>query len=324
MKELNYVSVDTIISKLIRDLGVDSINEDDIIEWTAEALEAVESVGLLEEAVAFIEVSNHHAELPKNIDSIIQIARKHKWHKNDESCSPKEVLTNLEETKPETSSSCYIGDGTCSVELVPLDCDGSPLFDTELVYYRPYYDFKAEYFDWRHSGYYQRDWAPVRLKNHSFFNTIVCQEEEGLYSNSVDEYTIVANKTLTFSFKEGFIAVSYLRKLTDENGYPMIPDHYAYKTAVTKYITWMLLTREWYARREGSEGRMLKAEEQWQWYAKQAGNRGLMPRGVDQFENLLQQRNYLLPRVHRYSQYFKNLSRPENRSFLNPDRRNNY
>lgn len=322
MKHINYVSVDTIISKLIRDLGVDAINEDDIIEWTAEALEAFSSVDLLEEAVAFIEVRNHQFELPKRIDSIIQIARKNNWSRQDESCTPCNMLNDLQDTLPESSSSCYIG-GKCSSadDLVPLDCDGSPLFDTELVYYRPYYDFRAEYFDWRNSRYYKEKWTPVTLKNHTFFNSLVCPEEsDGLYNNSKDEYSIVGNKVVRVSFQDGFVAVAYNRYLLDDDGYPMIPDTYSAKTAVTKYITYKISERNFYANRAGSESRLQKAESDWQWYCKQAGNEILMPKGVDQFENLLRQRNYLLPRNHRYNKFFANLSAPENRIFMNPRR----
>ena len=103
----------------------------------------------------------------------------------------------------------------------------------------------------------------------------------------------------------------------------MIPDHFAYITAITKYITMKLMERMWYAGRQGYEARVAKAEQDWQWYCKQAGNRGLMPSGIDQYQNMLDASQYLLPRMFRYNQFFMDMSRPEGRKFNDPDGRNN-
>ena len=59
-----------------------------------------------------------------------------------------------------------------------------------------------------------------------------------------------------------------------------------------------------------------------QCYCKQAGNKALIPQGVDQYQNILDQTNYILPRIDRYYGFFGKMSRPENRKYLDPDRRN--
>ena len=63
-RHLQYVSADRIIAKLYRDLGLEELNETDIIEQIGEALEAIGAITLYEEAVAFIEIENHQADLP--------------------------------------------------------------------------------------------------------------------------------------------------------------------------------------------------------------------------------------------------------------------
>ena len=129
---------------------------------------------------------------------------------------------------------------------------------------------------------------------------------------------------MRFSFKTGFVAIAYTRQMLDENGYPMIPDHYSYVTAVTKYITMKMMEREWYSGRQGFGDKVKKSEQDWQWYCKQAGNRAIMPEGLDQFQNMLDQRQYLLPRIHRYNQFFKDMGRRENRAYNDPDGRNQH
>jgi hypothetical protein len=83
-----------------------------------------------------------------------------------------------------------------------------------------------------------------------------------------------------------------------------------------------LMEREFYANRDGSVGKLQKAEQDWQWYCKQARNRAMMPKGVDQWQNILEQRNYMLPRINRYYGFFGKMSRPESRKFNDPDFRN--
>ena len=322
MKELGYTSVDRILSKLSRDLGMDDISEADVIEWTGEALEAIDAVTMLEEAVYFAEVKNHQVQLPMFLDSIIQIARNNEF--TEEECTPHAIVEQMSCDLPDNP---YEDCPTCDdIRYVPVDHLNVPLFETDREKFRPNINVLAEYIDWVECDYYTRKWTPVRLKNHTFFNSLVCEEigQEDLYQNSEDEYTIIGNKIVRFSFKTGFVAIAYTRQMLDENGYPMIPDHYSYVTAVTKYITMKMMEREWYSGRQGFGDKVKKSEQDWQWYCKQAGNRAIMPEGLDQFQNMLDQRQYLLPRIHRYNQFFKDMGRRENRAYNDPDGRNQH
>jgi len=319
MKELTYTTVNRIFSKISRDLGIDDFSEVDAVEWAGEALEAIDAVTMLEECVEFVEVKNHSVQLPKFTNSIVQIA----MHNGDYSTvTPAEIVESLCESTA-TAEDCSCAEGLTS-KYIPVDKTGYPIFDEDVYEWQPNINVQAEYVNWTACDLYKNTWTPVRLADHSFFNSIVCQEKDSdkLYSNSMSEYTIVGDNTLRFSFQDGYVAISYNRQKLDENMHPMIPDHYAYVTAVTMYITMKLMGRMWYAGREGYEKRFLKAEVDWQWYCKQAGNRALMPKGIDQFQNMLDQSQYLIPRMHRYNQFFKDLGRPEGRKFNDPDNRN--
>ena len=328
-RQLNYVSADRIIAKLYRDLGLEDINETDVIEQVGEALEAIGAITLYEEAVAFIEIENHQADLPNGLHSIIQIARNNKWSKESkETLSPANILLDCSCQEMENIDSpdtpCGCNNGNINPpQGVPIDCNGKLLGDYEVAYYRPYFDLQYEYHLWGNSHYYKEHYTPVRLANHSFFNTIVCPEDQNWYTGGhTDEYTIVGDKIRT-SFKEGSIALAYYRqKVDEETGYPMIPDEYSIITAITMYVTMKHMARLWYMGREGYGDKYQKAEQDWQWYCKQAGNKALMPHGVDQFQNLTESRNQLLPSRNRYYGFFGKLGREGNTGFKDPNHRN--
>lgn len=328
-RQLNYVSADRIIAKLYRDLGLEDINETDVIEWCGEALEAIGTITLYEEAVAFIEIENHQADLPNGLHSIIQVAKNNRWSKDDkEQLCPANIILDCSHEEMENINSpntpCGCNNESINVfDGVPLDCNGHLIGDVEVAYYRPYFDLQYEYHLWGNSHYYKEHYTPVRLANHSFFNTIVCPEDQNWYTGGhTDEYTIVGDKIRT-SFKEGSIAISYYRqKIDEETGYPMIPDEYSIITAITMYVTMKHMARLWYMGREGYADKYQKAEQDWQWYCKQAGNKALMPHGVDQFQNLTESRNQLLPSRNRYYGFFGKLGREGNTGFKDPNHRN--
>lgn len=331
MKFINYTSVNRIIGKLNRDLGLEDINESDIIEWIGEALEAIKANNSYEEQVAFIEVKDHKAELPKGLHAIIQIARNNCIDKYNllsckDSLCPKEVVNVIAESsdcgcnKEEPVSNCQ----KCSIkEGVCLDCEGRPINDHQIAYYRPYFDLQYEYYNWTNNNYYRQCFSPVRLTNHSFFGSLVCKENnDQLYHACKDEYNI-SGGALHLSFKEGQIAVSFLKQKLDEEGYPMIPDNISFVTAITKYILYRISEKRFYNNEQGSESRLVKSEKDWHWYCKQAINES-KSLTIDDYQDLIEQRNYLIPRLNKYYGFFGNLNTPESKKFNDPARRNNH
>ena len=266
MSNIPYTSIDRILSKIARDYPSVEINESDVVEWTSEALEAIGAVLQYEEAVAFIEVKNHQCSLPNNFYKLIQIAKDTQSTSN---ICPKEILPEPE--------------NTLIKDFVPLKCDGRPLTDYDVAYYRPYYDLKFEHELWGRTPIYRQRFIRVGRATSSFAS--ICNDN--LNNNTKDTYTIIRNSKLRFSFREGSVAIAYLRvPLDEETGYPLIPDHYSYTTAITKYINMKLADIEFQSNREGSVTKLQKAESDWQWYCKQAGNYALMPKTVDDWISL--------------------------------------
>ena len=320
---MKYTSIERVYAKLQRDLPSAHIYEVDAIEWTGEALEFINAVRQYTEAVAFLKVKNFQTELPMNLHRIIQIAKNTLVEDPDSEAEPSdedEVLNPLEE------STDY---------PVCLDCNGKPYNDYDVAYYRPYYDLQYDYNLWSGNATARRCYVPVRLTTHSFFNSLVCSEDgtdcgykdaewsNGIYNKATPEYNIIDNSILRFNFEKGIVAVSYLRNKLDERGLPMIPDDISYITAITAYITYKQMNREFYAGKEGSQTRVQKAELDWHWYAKQASNKALIPQGIDEMQNLVDQRTYLIPRRNVYHNYFGNLNNREVKNILHTEVRNN-
>lgn len=337
-QKFTYTSLDTILAKFNRDLrGVD-VSESDIVEWAGEALGFMKIVEIQEEALAFLEVKDHQAQIPEGFQYVIQIARNNKIN-SAENFTALDALCNMScgsVSKIEPQENVIVDNHCESIDChkeACTDCNGNLIHEPELAYYRPYFDLKYEYSWWMENQYYKRDFTPVRLSNHSFLGSLVAEIPEnvnhGLYKNyGGDEYTIVGgfpNLCLRFSFKEGLVALSFVRaKIDPETGYPLVPDDSQFINAITYYIKWKLAERLRWSGREGFSEEAREAERLWLKYLRQALNMAKMPQGVDDYQDLLEESLYLIPRHRKYYGYFGKLGREENRMFNNPDRRRKY
>lgn len=339
---MTYTSVDRIFAKVQRDFGVDaSIN--DMVEWAGEALAAIDTVRNFEEAVAFVEVKNHQCPIPSGLQNIIQIAKNNRFCRansgDPDGICPSDVVlaTPSTTTIPPISgvpspcgTSIQPPPGGCGCHEVPgtpvaIDCHGTPLYGWEGAYYRPYFDLRYEYDQYRTFVHGYGAFSPVHLATSSFGSNMVCTNVRDLscspYINGRDEYTIAAQgAVLRFSFQDGQVAIAYNRQVTDdETGYPMIPDTYACTTAISMYIMYKMSAKEFYQGREGAKSKLDKAEADWQWYCRQAANNSWRLQSIDEYENLLHQRNYMIPRLYEYNNFFGHLGRPEGRKFNDPN-----
>lgn len=292
-RNIKYVSLDTVFSKLYRDMGVQEISEIDVVEWCGEALELIGAVKLYEESVDIIKIKNHQAELPNWLHSIIQVAKIIDYKE-------KENIT-LEESN--TDSIQII------IDYKPCDCEDTlpkPLGITCNC-------SKT----WFYNNFKNGNLKPIRLANHSFFNSLVCNEDLELYNSFCcnDEYTIVDNKIRT-SFKEGTIALAYYKQKVDKKtGFPLIPDSVDIITALSWYVTYKYCLRLWFKHREGYGDKIQYAESQWQWYCKQASTNLMMIYGIDEHQNFLEDRFNLIPKRDKYYSFFGKLGRSQNLKF---------
>lgn len=307
MSDIQLTTADRILAGLSRDLRGTDINESDAIEWLGEALEFMKMPEIQEQAVAFVKVHNFEADVPEGFQMVLQIARYNQ--------APCPDVVEFEEIPPETDLSCP-------------DCNGvKNVMDWMIgnldISHRPYFNMQWQYIPWTVSEYH-REFTPVRLANNTMFNSLVCKEKSPYSSACTDEYTIVGttDKKLRFSFREGVVAVSYIKSATDpDTGYPLVPDNVRHITAIKYYIRWKIAEYLDWNGREGFASKVEYNMNLWLKYVKQAKNYTKMPKSIDQFQNLLEQSHYLIPRLNRYYGYFGKLGRPETRNFTDPDNR---
>lgn len=331
MGDLKYVSIDRVFSKLGRELKGTDLNETDVIEWIGDALSFLEVPQILVEDVKFLKVKDYHTDMPDCLHMITQIA------KNLDVPKPKELP--CEETEPEvpeekedTCYSCESGGDVTPFNKVNINADYLDhlpdeyalaflnLEEAQLLECQDLekLDLDWTYRAWTSSAYYRRNFAPVRLSNHTFFNSLVCREKDPIYTSHDYEYTVIGEreKRIRFNFKEGEVAISYLKVSVDEEtGYPLIPDNISYISAIVYFIKWKLAESFEWSGREGWAGKADKAEERWLKYARQAKNNMKMPKTLDQYQNLLEQSHYLIPNHKRYYDYFGNLGKSSMRNF---------
>lgn len=307
MQEIQYTTVDRILSKLYRELPEEEIHEDDVIEWIGEALDFLNVPKIQEQTVYIGQVKDYQIDIPKHLQYIIQIARYDDSHNNHiiDSAYPQSYDEQLE----------FINDSI--KKLHPSECKEPCMF--------PYFNMNINFKVWKTSPIYTSAFRPVRLANHSFFNSLVCSESNELVKdlydncyNCFDEYSIVGttNQKIRFSFREGIVAISYIRaKIDDETGYPYIPDNSSYISAITYYIKWKLSEFKAWTGDKVAMNLMPDFERKWIKYAGQAKNNAKMPSSIDEYQNLLEGSRSILPR-NKYYGFFGNLGREPHKLFI--------
>jgi len=320
-----FTSIGRIFSRLTREKV--SFEEDDVIEWTGEALDFIGTQRMLEPAIAFAQVTNNQCPVPQYAQGIEQIAKYRDWCASTcaTDCTPQVITENAPNIFYQQCSTCEGQPTGQDMGYVVLDGKGTPVVEYDIAYYRPYFDLLGEYYGWSNSRYFLSKYTPVRLATGTFFNTILDPNfDRALYNNCEDQYQVIQGKTLRFSFSTGFVCIGFKRSMRDpQTGYPMIPDEISHITAVVSYIKKKKIETDFVNKREGSTQLLQYFDDQWQWYCGQASNADKMPQGIDEYQNIYDQRNYMLPDWSKYYNYFGNLARPEYRKFNDPDWRNN-
>jgi len=300
MKE-QYVSIQRIFANMGKFINNNNITEVDVIEWTGKALEFMKLETVFQPAVKLAEVVNYQVAMPNYLHAVVQIARNNLW-----------VSDEVLETVAEESA---VEEDTIDIP-VSLDENGMPVDAYDLAFYRPYADHGGEYFEFGSIIARPYQFSPVRLANHSFFNSLVCKENDfdGIYATCKDEYTIVEN-LFRFSFETGQVMISYLKQILDENGYPMIPDNVSAITAIENFIRMKVFQEDFDNNRDGAERKYMSASSDWHWYCGQAQNEDFMPQSIDEWQNLVDMKNHLIPKKNRYYGFFGALSHPEQLKF---------
>jgi hypothetical protein len=142
----------------------------------------------------------------------------------------------------------------------------------------------------------------------STHSEIITNHRYYVYKNS---YTI-NNAYINVDFREGFIKLIYEAMLTDEEGFPLVPDDVSYRTALVWYCMKKLELPE--ARQSKDWRSYDKMDTEWLYYCSQA--RGQSRKlTLDQMESIKNQMLSLIPRLTSHAVGFINLNKPEHGNF---------
>lgn len=280
---IKYTTVDRLLSIINRELGEANVfTDEDIVEWVGEAMEFLSVYPVLEESVKFLDVKDYKAPLPRNLMHILQIA------KLESSYFLEEFVETVKTPKKENPC-----------EPKPCDC-----------YNSKEETFEYSYKSWINYTKHNDGFIPIRLSDNAFLKSLVCKEDnyKELYESSQEEYTIIGNesKELLFNFREGIVAISYVKMATDKStGYPLIPDHADFIAAITYYIKWKISESMTWKGREGYSQLMQYARGEWLRYAKQAKNWAKMPKTLEDYQKSMEAQYNMIPDLNRYYRTFK-------------------
>jgi len=175
-----------------------------------------------------------------------------------------------------------------------------------------YKDFSSKYF--LTCDYVNKNWAPLRASTNSFLVSVLCPNSPNLHTSCQHEFTILPTGKIVTSFKEGWIIISYLRAPMDEEGNFLIPDDEELIQALRTYIMYRLWEKRWNMKEEGSRERFEYYRNQWGMYKGLIRGKFKLP-SADQWQNIIEYSNTLIPKRNRYYKYFGTLGTPDKTFF---------
>jgi hypothetical protein len=285
----SYVPIDSVLYDIALVLDDAHYNEHKFREWLIQGFRKLHVHEVYEKKLRIIRVEEHKAELPSDLKTIIQIGYKETLEASE--ISELQRIMNLENVK-DNPALVYIQD--------PESLPNQAALATSTQY---------------------SSWKPLRKSSTTFLPTVTV--DYGLYGDSAEasylynaitncpecehEYSVDKANCLTTTLRSGYIWVSYMAHAQNDSGVLLIPDDEDLKEALLHYCLykyWLIKSitkeesafreRDWHLRRY----QLLKA--------KAAGSLN-MP-DVDTMENILSQRNRLVPRSDLYYSFFQRLN----------------
>jgi hypothetical protein len=235
-------SIDTVLNKVVRDLGLgeNEIPYQDMIEWSAEALEHIGSYTQFETKFADILIENYEGVLPSGL---------YKTVKMELGC---EITAN---------SGGFYG-GSLQQELNNAGVDYE-----SLGAYTRFKIINGQGLSKPSDEYIGIDGISQRLSNNPNL---------GLNTHSRYDYRVNFNQIVT-SFCHGIIRIQYLAFPVDSRGYPLVPDNQSFRDALFWKIAYQIAMRNPMALPNQMMRDIRFCKDEWNKYCMQARASANMP-----------------------------------------------
>lgn len=289
-------SVKTAIAKVIADLR---LQEDDILisdmrEWVGEAMEKIGAVQQFERVVSgvngapIIKIDCHQAQLPCNLHKLHQVAYSFNC---DGPWFP---------MRKATGSFAAWGCEDCK-----KCCDKPKMLVKDEVLVDLVVDLygnidKTEALEMLNTNENMKTILRNLINTHTV-NLDYIRGNTSVNPNWDLQYSIKPGYIMT-NVPCGYLKLSYSAIITDEDGYPMVPDNISYLEAIYWYITQKIAFQK-YIRGEWNERMYANMRNSWNYYCKQAYAEAMLP-NEDEMESIKHTWNKIYPEYNDHSSFY--------------------
>lgn len=269
------------------DLKEDNLRISDIREWIGEAVEKIGAIQQFEPKTVQVKIKGHQAQLPCDLHKLGQIAY---------SVTGNGFWTAMR--KSTNSFTISQDTGNNKPEMIIKD---NVLFPLVKTLYNLITDEEAikvlnEDDNIRKTLTY--------LINQSTVNSVNGRMDTRSITNiSNDLQYIIKPGYIMTNVPNGYLKIGYSAIITDENGYPMIPDNTSYAEAIYWYIVTKLMYPE-YLKRKIDRQSYYDMKTSWNFYCKQAYGEAMMPT-VDDMETIKNTWLKLYPEINEHDTFFE-------------------
>ena len=160
------------------------------------------------------------------------------------------------------------------------------------------------------SSYFRNNYWPMRYNTSEFGHQYMCEDCKNIDTPGEHSFTIEPNGCITTSLQNGYICISYLRYPVNEEGDFLIPNNPDVIEAIKSYCLMRIFEKRFNMKEEGVGLILQYWSTKWNHlYPKSVGS--LMMPSLDEYENIKNMTNRLVPVDRRYYSFFQNLNTPE-------------
>lgn len=226
---MEYISLKSALNDYFIGTGKkDEVNEDALLQWAADCLNKIGNFRQYNYNVAVLDISNYKAKLPKDFIAVESMHYKFNTSCTNLSLELSEVII------PALEEQCNI-----TVTRTCDGCCGNPIIETDASQYLnqnfPWHGYSRVVAT---SNIYQQRYKdqliPMKLSDKAAMK-LHLPDCININNTSDILYTIRDNNIVS-NQKTGSIVLFYLGQVTDEEGYPMIPNKVEYIEAIFYYL----------------------------------------------------------------------------------------
>ena len=270
MKTLNYLPISSVISDYLEDYDTSSLKEEVLFKWAIDIVDQIITDQQLVNKVMLLDVRGHKAELPKDFQTVCEVAYRKKQPKTSNSRIEK-VSKWIQQTDNDCQLEISVNCPDCHNENCD-ECDKNYIeVEVDKIWQlsNPQYHYLNKFSRAGHFGkgdqssVYSDEFKLLKYSGSNQWSGIKhIPECANVHCEDCEESYEFVGRNIETSFREGTLLVSYLAKKTDKFGDLMVPDHPLVLETISDYIIYKMMKRDYVKTKKAEDYRALKEFEQ--------------------------------------------------------------